>query len=53
LDEESYDPQGDEDEVDEQGGKIKDEGLRSLLKTDNTIRWRWSGEKDGNGGKVS
>lgn len=53
FDREDYDPESDEVVVDDQGGRIKDEGLKSLLKTDNTIRWRWSDEIDENGNRVS
>jgi RNA polymerase-associated protein LEO1 len=32
-----------------EGIRIDDEGLRSLLTTSNTIRWRWSNKRDSNG----
>lgn len=32
-----------------EGIRIDDEGLRSLLTTSNTIRWRWSNKRDING----
>lgn len=32
-----------------EGIRIDDEGLRSLLTTSNTIRWRWSNKRDANG----
>jgi RNA polymerase-associated protein LEO1 len=53
----------DEDEFDEEKEdellqnreaiRIDDEGLRSLLTTSNTIRWRWSGKVDEDGFRIS
>lgn len=53
FDEEDFDEEK-EDEMlqNREGIRIDDEGLRSLLTTSNTIRWRWTEKIDGNGIRI-
>jgi len=54
FEEETFDEKK-EDEMlqNREGIRIDDEGLRSLLTTSNTIRWRWTDSVDEDGVRVS
>ena len=54
FDEDAFDEKKEDDLLQSREGiRIDDEGLRSLLTTSNTIRWRWKDKVDENGYRVS
>ena len=54
FDEDSFDEVKEDEMLQSKDGiRIDDEGLRSLLTTSNTIRWRWTDKHDEDGVRVS